>query len=154
VLHKWHPSCYMNYVRRVWRYQMGNQNPYIEEQTTQWPKEKVQNDKQWPTKHTRKEWEQSGSFYIVLLSSCFHHLVVSNKEKLYVVNEFSPVFFIEVCLALCPRLFVFCSFSFAHYIVYLSSVSCILWITYYCIEYTWPRTATVKLDRHRIQNWM
>ena len=34
-------------VRRVCRYQRGNQNPYIEEeQTTQWPKEKVQKDKQ------------------------------------------------------------------------------------------------------------
>jgi hypothetical protein len=33
---------------------MGNQNPYIEEQTTQWPKEKVQNDKQRYTKHTHK----------------------------------------------------------------------------------------------------
>jgi hypothetical protein len=32
---------------------MGYQNPYIEEdQTTQWPKEKVQNDKQRSTKHT------------------------------------------------------------------------------------------------------
>jgi hypothetical protein len=31
-------------IIRVWRYQKGNQNPYIEEeQTTQWPKEKVQN---------------------------------------------------------------------------------------------------------------
>jgi len=30
-------------LRRVWRYQRGNQNRYIEEeQTTQWPKEKVQ----------------------------------------------------------------------------------------------------------------
>ena len=30
-------------IRRVWRYQKGNQNPYIEEKlTTQWPKEKVQ----------------------------------------------------------------------------------------------------------------
>ena len=28
----------------------GNQNPYIEEQTTQWPKEKVQKDKQRSTK--------------------------------------------------------------------------------------------------------
>jgi hypothetical protein len=29
-------------LRRVWRYQGGNQNPYIEEeQTTQWSKEKV-----------------------------------------------------------------------------------------------------------------
>jgi hypothetical protein len=34
-------------ARRVWRYQRGNQNPYIEEEhTTQWPKEKVQKDKQ------------------------------------------------------------------------------------------------------------
>ena len=38
---------------RVWRYQWDNQNPYIEEeQTTQWPKEKVQKDKQRSTKHT------------------------------------------------------------------------------------------------------
>ena len=37
------------------RYQRGNQNLYIEEeQTTQWPKEKVQTDKQRYTKHTHK----------------------------------------------------------------------------------------------------
>jgi hypothetical protein len=37
------------------RYQRGNQNPSIEEeQTTQWPKEKVQKDKQRSTKHTYK----------------------------------------------------------------------------------------------------
>ena len=36
-------------VRRVWRYQRGNQNPY-----TQWPKEKVQKNKQRSTKHTYK----------------------------------------------------------------------------------------------------
>jgi hypothetical protein len=42
-------------TRRVWRYQRGNQNPYIdEEQTTQWPKEKVKKDKQRSTKHTYK----------------------------------------------------------------------------------------------------
>ena len=36
--------------RRVWR---DNQNPHIEEeQTTQWPKENVQKDKQRSTKHT------------------------------------------------------------------------------------------------------
>ena len=41
--------------RRVWRYQSGNQNPYIEEkQKTQWPKEKVQKYKQRSTKHTYK----------------------------------------------------------------------------------------------------
>jgi hypothetical protein len=45
----------MGVNRRVWSYQRGNQNPYIEEeQTTQWPKEKVQKDKQRSTKHTYK----------------------------------------------------------------------------------------------------
>jgi hypothetical protein len=34
---------------------MGNQNPYFEdEQTTQWPKEKVQKDKQRSTSGTRR----------------------------------------------------------------------------------------------------
>ena len=32
----------------------GTQNPYIKEQTTQWPKEKVQMDKQRSTKQTHK----------------------------------------------------------------------------------------------------
>jgi hypothetical protein len=42
-------------VRSVCRYQRGDQNPYIEEeQTTQWPKEKAQKDKQRSTKHTYK----------------------------------------------------------------------------------------------------
>jgi hypothetical protein len=43
-------------TRRVWGYQRGNQNPYIEEeQTTQWPKEKKgQKDKQRSTKHSYK----------------------------------------------------------------------------------------------------
>ena len=37
------------------RYQRGNQNPCNEEeQTTQWPKEKGQKDKQQSTKHTHK----------------------------------------------------------------------------------------------------
>jgi hypothetical protein len=45
-------------LRRNWRCQRGNHNPYIEEeQTTQWPKEKVQNDKQRSTKHTHKTKE-------------------------------------------------------------------------------------------------
>ena len=42
-------------IRRVWRYQSGNQNPSIEEeQTTRYPKEKVQEDKQQSTKYTYK----------------------------------------------------------------------------------------------------
>jgi hypothetical protein len=45
---------YISQVRIVWRYQRGNQNPYIEEQKTQWPNEKLQTDKQRFTKHTYK----------------------------------------------------------------------------------------------------
>jgi hypothetical protein len=42
-------------IRRVWRYQRGNHNPYIEEgQTTQWPKEKRTKDKEQSTKHPHK----------------------------------------------------------------------------------------------------
>ena len=50
----------MNIVlRRVWRYQRGNQNPYIEEeQITQWPKEKWQKDKQRSTKYSHKTKER------------------------------------------------------------------------------------------------
>jgi len=54
--HCWY-VCHIR--RRVWRYQRGNQNPYIkEEQTTQWSKEKVQKDKQRSTKltHKTKDW--------------------------------------------------------------------------------------------------
>ena len=46
-------------LRRVWRYQRGNPNPYIEEeQTTQWPKDNVQKDKQRTTKNKYKTKDQ------------------------------------------------------------------------------------------------
>jgi hypothetical protein len=42
--------------RKVRRYQSGKQKPPIEEgQTTQWPKEKGQKDKQRPTRHHTKK---------------------------------------------------------------------------------------------------
>jgi len=48
-------TCILLLVRRVCRNQRGNQNPYIEEeQTTQWPKENKQKDKQRSTQHTHK----------------------------------------------------------------------------------------------------
>ena len=53
----WPQSRYIIQIntRRVLRYQRGNHNPDIEEeQTTQWPKEKVQKDKQRSVKHTHK----------------------------------------------------------------------------------------------------
>jgi hypothetical protein len=54
VIYRWANTVGLQ-IRRAWRYQRSNQNPYIEEeQTTQWPKEKVQKDKQRSTKHTHK----------------------------------------------------------------------------------------------------
>jgi hypothetical protein len=48
-----------NPIRRVWRYQRGNQNLQIKEgKTTQWPKEKVQKDKRRSSKHTYKIKDQ------------------------------------------------------------------------------------------------
>jgi hypothetical protein len=42
-------------VRRVWKHQWGNHNPYIEEeQITQWQMKKIQKDKQRSTKHIYK----------------------------------------------------------------------------------------------------
>jgi hypothetical protein len=44
-----------NSLNHCWHYQRGNQKPLIEErQTTQWPKEKGQKNKQRSTKHTNK----------------------------------------------------------------------------------------------------
>jgi hypothetical protein len=43
-----------HFLRGVWRYQRGNQNPLIEEQTTQWPEEKGEKDKQRSAKHTHR----------------------------------------------------------------------------------------------------
>jgi hypothetical protein len=49
------PKGYLTLTKRVWRYQRGYHNLYIEEEpTTQWPKEKVQKDKQRSIKHTYK----------------------------------------------------------------------------------------------------
>jgi len=50
-----------DFIRRVWRYQRGNQNPYSkEEQTTQWTKEKAQKDKQRTPLKTGGELRCSG----------------------------------------------------------------------------------------------
>jgi hypothetical protein len=72
-------------IRRVWRYQRGNKNQYIEEgQTTQWPKEKVQKDKQRSTKHTHKLHKH-------YLSNWRNHKLIELK----MVNVSSPSFIVS-----------------------------------------------------------
>ena len=58
----------------------GNQNPYIEEEkTTQWPKEKVQKDKQRSTKHLPAEahgrHKPTMTERLCYLISCERHLI-------------------------------------------------------------------------------
>ena len=48
---------------------MGNQNPYTEEQTTQWPKVKVQNDKQRSTKRTYKTKDLVTSYILYAMNN-------------------------------------------------------------------------------------
>jgi hypothetical protein len=72
----------------VKRYQRGNQNLYIEEeQTTQWPKDRVQKDKQRSTKHMYKTKDrvtqtslkirdEHKCFEMILEISCAHDTVI------------------------------------------------------------------------------
>jgi hypothetical protein len=70
------------YWSRVWKYQRGNQNLYIkEEQTTQWPKEKVQKDKQQSTKHRQKTknmfWGQKLNLLLLLQNMLMGYITSS-----------------------------------------------------------------------------
>ena len=92
---------------------MCNQNQYIEEeQTTQWPKEKVQKDKQRSTKHTYKtrdrvirtplktggELRCSGR-----VSSSYS---TSYTRRVNQVNEAGVARFLVFCVVFCTSLFL------------------------------------------------
>jgi hypothetical protein len=101
LCHKWPRICFVRnkkccsglWLRNVWRNQRGSQNPYIEEdQTTQWPKEKVQKDKQRSTKHTYKteDWVTRTPLKIFLSHKPEQHFLF--RTKLQPVNyKWSPV---------------------------------------------------------------
>ena len=62
--------CLSWIFQRVWRYQRGNQNPSIEGQTTQWPKEGQTT--QWPKENRQKDKQQSTKYYkktIIIIKS-------------------------------------------------------------------------------------
>ena len=67
------------------RYQRGNQNQYIEdEQTTHWPKEKVQKDKQRYTKHTYETKDRVTRTQLIYVC---HFLFVSIMKSLNIPKE-------------------------------------------------------------------
>ena len=81
-------------IRRVWRCQRGNQNLYIEEeQTTQWPKEKAQKDKQRSTKHTYKTKDRVTRTPLNILNT-----KLKNASK---INNIPIFFYINRCLEHC-----------------------------------------------------
>ena len=73
------------FTKRVWRYQSGNQNSYIEEeQTTHWSKENVQKDKQRSTKHTYKTKDRvTRTPQYALLTALIQELALSKRKVLY-----------------------------------------------------------------------
>ena len=74
----------MYLVKIVWRYQRGNQNPYIEEeQTTQGPKEKVQKDKQRSKMYCGSPIEDA----IYYLLECQLHCILQPKNIYSIFNH-------------------------------------------------------------------
>jgi hypothetical protein len=68
--------------RRVWRYQRGNQNPYIEEeQTTQWPKEKGQT-RIYKTYHKRAD-----KIYVLLFIQLLHIFISFNPGTTHQTSQ-------------------------------------------------------------------
>ena len=80
-------SVFLNVQFRLtqWRYNKksmkipkgGNQNPYIEEQTTQPPNEKGQKDKQRSTKHTHKTKDRVTR---TPLETCLEHILTTINQ--------------------------------------------------------------------------
>ena len=97
---------------------MGNQNPYIEEeQTAQWPKEKVQKDKQRSTKHTPKT-------RLTRRVSQVENELLTLPEHLKSPPVFSGVCVtrsLVLCVCFVDRGVSFCPFSFGHCVVCSSS---------------------------------
>jgi hypothetical protein len=75
-------------IREVWRYQRGNQNPCIEEeQTTQWPKEKVQKDKQRSTKHHNYKKYNNYTVYHITIMKTNRSILVCSTQMMGKINN-------------------------------------------------------------------
>ena len=110
-------------IRRVRIYQRGNQNPYIEEeQTTQWPKENVQKDKQRSTKHAYKTKKCIMKFcelkylFYFLFSFFFWKTMVLCLGLLFPCNKTTNV---QLC---CSRMVSLCDKNERHKQKYLPTV--------------------------------
>ena len=114
-------------ARRVWRCKRGNQNPYIEEeQTQQWPKEKVQKDKQRSTKDTswiaikalrceavtisvlkRRSVRLNLQLFIGGLVSCLRYLCLYAYSGVqHILCCVFPMFFFVLCTLCCQFLWI------------------------------------------------
>ena len=105
--------CDLICVRRVWRYQKGHQNPYIKEQTTQWPKEKVQKVKQRSTKHTHKTKDRVTQTSLIKGYICHASTYALSDLSLCLgVPIFLPIFFFTMDFCLCGAILNLKAFCF------------------------------------------
>jgi hypothetical protein len=74
-IQKSYRSCTLHSIyKKSLKIPKGYQNPYIEEeQTTQWPKEKEQNDKQRSTKHTHKTKDRVTEILVLIIITLFRN---------------------------------------------------------------------------------
>jgi hypothetical protein len=145
-------------LRRVWRYQRGNQNPYNEEKhITQWPKEKVQKDKQRYTKYTYKTKDRPHSRLITGFVTRLTRLVPLVEQEMLTLPDHlsSPpilsgarvtrslvlyVYFVYRCLS-------FCTFSFGHCVICFSSLYG-FWLPLWCPTKNRRWTQVIRKGKH------
>jgi hypothetical protein len=66
---------------KIWGYQIGDQKPYVKEgQTTQWPKEKGQKEKQWSIKC---HWKEEVFYYISYIYGYWVYTDAKSKFSFY-----------------------------------------------------------------------
>jgi hypothetical protein len=121
--------CSVSEGRWAWRYQRGNKIPYIEEQTTQWPEEKEQNDKchQWdsfisylPLQRSQKDIQR------ILLWANIYYLNVVWKHSMYGKQKLIPPYFGD-CYMLDFQRYMSWSFSFNFQLFVLRDACLFCW---------------------------
>jgi hypothetical protein len=111
-------------ARRVWRYQRGNRNPYIEEKTTQWPQEKAQRTNNDLQNLTLMIWNVRCSFLLMGCWSYFEFFDDICNFDFCLICNYSPFSYVHL-LFLCI-IFI--------YILYISKTVLIYHILYFYIS--------------------
>ena len=144
ILYVW-IDLYLCKSKKSLKYQRGNQNPYNEEeQTTQWPNEKGQNDKQRSTKQTHKTKDRVTRSPLKTKLAWFQR----RKRKVSVerrvktcgrrVEDFWKHFtFYQPHFLIFSALFKFILYIHMHYALFVKKIPVLMGIFDSDPEYTW-----------------